>query len=225
MESLKKNKGKIRKLLENGKIYCLLMFMTFIIESMRRTKIFFFILFFSSISVFAAPGGPGGPGGGGPSGGIGNPGSPGSRPGQERGPSPGAVPPPPAPNSRTGGTSEPSKNPPSQIMNYRGMRTVAVREPLKVLDTRILDSKNNKVQMEIKFNQSVNPLSIEKSSIILNDSPVTNAAKIAFNQKGDMLTLTLPAELVNKSEIESAKLKLLNVQTYDGKFVKELEIK
>lgn len=211
---------------------------------MKKKSALFYIFITISLSLFAAPppgGAPNGgkgPGGGNPGGnGIssGRPNAPSGKPnapsGRPNAPSGGGRPdshnsrPAPPPQGGSMGNAIPSKNPPSQVMNYRGMRTAAVSAPLKVLNTSVSTGKDNNLQLEIKFNQTVNPLSITRKSILINEEPAANSVKITFNKKGDLMILSFAADSISRSELENFSVKLLSVETYDGKYIKELEIK
>ncbi|MDY2839375.1 MAG: hypothetical protein SOT46_03270 [Treponema sp.] len=197
---------------------------------MKKKSALFYIFITISLSLFAAPP-PGGAPNGGKGPGGGNPGGNGIPSGRPNSPSGGGRPdshnsrPAPPPQSGSMGNAIPSKNPPSQVMNYRGMRTAAVSAPLKVLNTSVSTGKDNNLQLEIKFNQTVNPLSITRKSILINEEPAANSVKITFNKKGDLMILSFDADSISRSELENFSVKLLSVETYDGKYIKELEIK
>lgn len=204
---------------------------------MKKKSALFYIFITISLSLFAAPppgGAPNGgkgPGGGNPGGNGISSGRPNAPSGRPNSPSGGGRPdshnsrPAPPPQGGSMGNTIPSKNPPSQVMNYRGMRTAAVSAPLKVLNTSVSTGKDNNLQLEIKFNQTVNPLSITRKSILINEEPAANSVKITFNKKGDLMILSFDVDSISRSELENFSVKLLSVETYDGKYIKELEIK
>ena len=187
-----------------------------------------FLVFFIFFSVISAQ--PRGQAGGPPSFSGGNPapppsnGSKGPPPGGRSGPPPGRN-----PGSNQGSSSSSSggfsaSDPNYNLWNYRGKRTSSVSAPLEVVEKSVVFIKN-KLQLVIQFNQAVNPVMLTASSIFLNDSSLPDETKIKFNRKADSVTLTFIDDFISKEDLESAAIILRDIQTFDGKSVKELIVK
>lgn len=205
-----------------------------------KSYIVFLLLPFLSAHIFAEPsgisGGPGHSGGfGGPAGGFsGGPAGP-SGPGiggraPSGGPSIAGIASahagdfgghmsPSAPNSHTPGHSAPSNLPDYEIMNYRGTRTAANKKDFSLQSIKSNLSDDDMLTLEIRFNQSVNPLSFKDESIILDGENICNEAKLVFNKKGDTLKISVPFE--NKS----FSLLVQNVESFGGKKINPVELK
>lgn len=126
---------------------------------------------------------------------------------------------PSAPNSHTPGHSAPSNLPDYEIMNYRGTRTAANKKDFSLQSIKSNLSDDDMLTLEIRFNQSVNPLSFKDESIILDGENICNEAKLVFNKKGDTLKISVPFE--NKS----FSLLVQNVESFGGKKINPVELK
>lgn len=210
-------------------------------KNVRKLSAVLFAIFIVSSSLTAHPshGPAGGPAGGSaPSFGAqrsgsvssGNNSAPPPPPGGQKGPGPGGRSGPP-PGSSSGPSSGGSSLGPSSpygpngnLWNYRGKRTAAVTSPLEVVGKTILFIKN-RLQLVIQFNQAVNPSGMKASSIFLNERKLPEEIKIKFNRKADSVTLTFIDDFISKEDLESATIILRDIQTFDGKSVKELIVK
>lgn len=203
------------------------------VESLKSFIIFLLIPFLSA-SIFAEPsvgsgrsfGGPAGGFSGGPAGHGGNGGRGPSTGPSIAGISPaheggfvGHVSPPSAGGAHSAGHSAPVNLPEGKIMNYRGTRTAASQKEFSLQSIKSNLSDDAMLTLEIRFNQSVNPLSFKDESIILNGENICNETKLSFNKKGDTLKISVPFE--NKS----FSLLVQNVESFGGKKINPVELK
>lgn len=201
-----------------------------------KSFIIFLLIPFLSVAVFADPsvgsgraGGVAGSAGGFSRGPSGHGGSGGHAP--SRGPAiagissaheggfVGHVSPPSAGGAHSAGHSAPVNLPEGKIMNYRGTRTAASQKEFSLQSIKSNLSDDAMLTLEIRFNQSVNPLSFKDESIILNGENICNETKLSFNKKGDTLKISVPFE--NKS----FSLLVQNVESFGGKKINPVELK
>ncbi len=109
------------------------------------------------------------------------------------------VPPPPSPEKKDG-----------VIMNYRGIRTYSVQFPLKVRNVKCSRVDENTIVIEIAFNQSIDPRSIKKASILIDGEEIEKSPRFFFNKKGDTVKFELA---FCKDEFE---LKMQGICSFDG---------
>ena len=112
----------------------------------------------------------------------------------------------------------------SQIINYRGERKLCSSDPLEIIETAI-DKKNNTVRLNILFNQAVDSAKICNDSVFFNGEKVDTNVIIKFNRKSDSVTIIWPLAFYSEEEIQKSSVKLVNVQTFDGKIIEELNVK
>ncbi len=107
----------------------------------------------------------------------------------------------------------------SDIINYRGSRVLYNGGDFALQNVKTRREGNEKVTVELTFNQSLNPLSVNTSSILLNGQAVSSETKFSFNKKGDTIRMDLPVELENVS------ITVQNVESFDGTPLAPVEIK
>lgn len=110
----------------------------------------------------------------------------------------------------------PEKNP-ENIMNYRGSRTYAEDLPLKITQTKCF-CKDDMVSLIIIFNQNINPRSLHRDSILINNMPIPLGSRFAFSKRGNTIRILLP-----KQET-SFKLKVQNISSFNGSLLEPVEI-
>ena len=109
-----------------------------------------------------------------------------------------------------------------------GERKMPSNEDLEPTKARVVCTNREEevAQIDIAFNQCINPLSIENNSILINGNPLPENAEIVFNRSGDTLSIKLSKDkLLNVSENvdgkEKIKIEVFNIQSFDGKISKE----
>ena len=97
------------------------------------------------------------------------------------------------------------------VMHYRGNRVYAENLPFEISCIRCRRLDENLLALHIVFNQSINPRSISRESILVNGMPLPDDIRFAFNRKGDTIKI-----IIFQRE-KSFKLKIQNVTSFDGK--------
>lgn len=116
---------------------------------------------------------------------------------------------PPKPGTR------PPKN---SVINYRGTRMPAVNDFFFVKTAKYSRLNENFVEMEVAFNQSINPKSVKPNLIIIDGAELPEDTKFSFNKKGDTVRFSLPVGL------PLGKLKVMGLLSYTGTLVMPAEI-
>lgn len=101
---------------------------------------------------------------------------------------------PPLPPDQEKPFPEPPKLPPKDpdsIIYYRGNRMYTKDSELKVIRTRGERLDENTILLEIFFNQSINPRTVDNDSILLDDEPLPDDTRFMFNRKGDIIRIIL----------------------------------
>lgn len=106
----------------------------------------------------------------------------------------------------------------AEIVNYRGARKVITDESFKVCCIKSEKTKNDSISVEIRFNQEINPKSFSSSNLKINGKSVNNDVKFSFSRKGDSVKIQIP------SQSESFSLSLVNIQTFDGEEIQEIQL-
>ena len=112
----------------------------------------------------------------------------------------------------------------SLYLNYRGERKSFPREKLNISNFTYEFIDNELVNIEIKFNQSINPLSISNSCIKMNEYPVCEKSTINFNKKADIVTIKMPVQYFNviiEDSKEKIRVEIAEIQTFDGNAVQD----
>ena len=107
---------------------------------------------------------------------------------------------------------------PENIMNYRGTRTYSEDLPLKITQTKSIRKEDNMVSIIIIFNQNINPRSLHRDSILINNMPIPMGARFAFNKRGDTIKILIPLQ------DSSFKLKVQNISSFNGSLLEAVEI-
>ena len=116
---------------------------------------------------------------------------------------------PPKPGTR------PPKN---SVINYRGTRMPAVNDFFFVKTAKYCKVNEKFIEMEVAFNQSINPKSIKPSLIVIDGAELPEDTKFSFNKKGDTVRFSLPVGL------PLGKLKVRGLLSYTGTLVMPAEI-
>lgn len=106
----------------------------------------------------------------------------------------------------------------AEIVNYRGTRKVITDESFRVCCIKSERTKNNSVSVEICFNQEINPKSFSSSNLKINGKSANNDVKFSFSRKGDSVKIQIPFQS------ESFSLSLINIQTFDGEKIQEIQL-
>lgn len=148
------------------------------------------------MGLYAAPAAPaaGVPAGGSASGG-GNPPPPG----------PGNPPPPGSPRPLP-----PSPKDPDNMLYYRGSRMTQEELPLEVNLVKAKKLGAGKVDVEIVFNQSINPRTVKHHYIAIDGLELPQTVRFWFNRKGDTVKFTL------ESEKDAFEMGLKRIRAFDG---------
>ncbi len=156
------------------------------------------ILLFSLLmaGLFAAPSAPSAPATGASAPAAGNP--------PPHGPGPG-TPPPPHPRPLP-----PSPKDPDNMLYYRGNRTAQEDLPLTVNQVKVNRVGVDQVDVEIVFNQSINPRSVKTHRITIDGSELPQNVSIWFNKKGDTVKFMLA------SEKDSLEFGIKGIRAFNG---------
>lgn len=156
------------------------------------------ILLFSLLmaGLFAAPSAPAVPATGASAPAAGNP--------PPHGPGPG-TPPPQHPRPLP-----PSPKDPDNMLYYRGNRTAQEDLPLTVNQVKVSRVGVDQVDVEIVFNQSINPRSVKTHRITIDGSELPQNVSIWFNKKGDTVKFMLA------SEKDSLELGIKGIRAFNG---------
>ncbi len=102
-------------------------------------------------------------------------------------------------------------------MHYRGNRVSPENLPLEINLVKCIRLDENVVELQIIFNQCINPRSFRHNSIIINGSPLPKSVRFTFNRRGDTIKVIL------FQRQNSFKLKISDVESFDGKTIEEAE--
>ena len=103
-------------------------------------------------------------------------------------------------------------------INYRGSRVYADKGPLLLTYTRPVRLNEKTVMLEIAFNQAINPRSVKKSSICIDNQELPADIDFYFNKKGDSLRVEVPLEKDN------FVIKIQGIRSFDGKQMESVEL-
>ncbi len=131
--------------------------------------------------------------------------------------------PPPAPGPGPGNGAPPPRPPrplppspkdPDNMLYYRGNRTAQEDLPLTVNQVKISRVGPSVVDVEIAFNQSINPRSVKPSRITIDGNEVPQNVRFCFNKKGDTVKFMLT------SEKDSLELGIKGIRAFNGTVMK-----
>ena len=171
---------------------------------MKLLKRQLLILLFSLLmaGLFAAPSAPAAPATGASAPAAGNP--------PPHGPEPGpGTPPPQHPRPLP-----PSPKDPDNMLYYRGNRTAQEDLPLTVNQVKVSRAGATQVDVEIVFNQSINPRSVKHSRITIDGNEVPQNVSFWFNKKGDTVKFMLA------SEKDSLEMGIKGIRAFNGTVMK-----
>ena len=118
-------------------------------------------------------------------------------------PAAGNPPPAPAPGPGPGNGAPPSRPPhplppspkdPDNMLYYRGSRTTQEEQPLIVNQIKAERMGPAIVDIEIAFNQSINPRTVKHHFITVDGIELPKAVRFWFNKKGDTIKFILTSE-------------------------------
>ncbi|MCR4736035.1 MAG: hypothetical protein K5829_13630 [Treponema sp.] len=107
--------------------------------------------------------------------------------------------------------SETSSSSQNEIINYRGNRKVVSNTDISLLSYSFNNS-DEKIIIELNFNQSVNPKSITKDNILIDGEKICQKCKISFNKNSDSVKILIDG----KSLAEVKNIELFNIASIDG---------
>ena len=142
---------------------------------------------------------------------------PGSGPAEARGPEDN-MPPPGPPPSTNPPPAPPSPKNPDSMMYYRGTRTVQQTIPLNISQVKASRSTEESLDLEIIFNQSINPRSVKNTCITINGEELPENTKFAFNKKGDTIKVSVTVQN------NSFELGLQKIRAFDGRLITPIKI-
>ena len=105
----------------------------------------------------------------------------------------------------------------SEIINYRGTRTLLTNGDFSLQSVKSEPVSDSKSNLEITFNQSVNPRTFTENSILI-DGAAISPKKFTFNKKGDTIKIEVP------SENKAFNLTIQNVESFDGTKIEPIQI-
>ncbi len=113
----------------------------------------------------------------------------------------------------------PGPHPPKDsVMNYRGTRMLAENEIFAVKKARCCKLNETCAEIEVSFNQSINPRSIKPCCIMIDNLELPDETKFSFNKKGDTIRFTVPLDWTIK------KLNVKGLRSYTGTLIMPAEI-
>lgn len=104
----------------------------------------------------------------------------------------------------------PSPKDPDNMLYYRGNRTAQEDLPLTVNQVKVSRVGAAQVDVEIVFNQSINPRSVKTHRITIDGSELPQNVSIWFNKKGDTVKFMLA------SEKDSLELGIKGIRAFNG---------
>ncbi len=120
---------------------------------------------------------------------------------------------PPLPPDQDKPFLDSQKHPPKDqdnIIRYRGNRIYIENIELQVAQVKCTRQDEANVSIEIFFNQSINPRSMNEDSIYINDQPLPKKTRFLYNRRGDTLKL-----IISMQEDEFS-LKVQNINSFSG---------
>lgn len=96
------------------------------------------------------------------------------------------------------------------IINYRGNRVLSSSDSFLIENVKAESTSKYSLNIEIRFNQSINPLSISSDSILVNGEKISDKSKFSFSKKGDTIRVAVP-----KTK-DSYSILVQNVESFDG---------
>ncbi len=127
--------------------------------------------------------------------------------------------PPPAPGPGPGNGAPPPQHPrplppspkdPDNMLYYRGNRTAQEDLPLTVNQVKVSRVGAAQVDVEIVFNQSINPRSVKHYRITIDGNEVPQNVSFWFNKKGDTVKFMLA------SEKDSLEFGIKGIRAFNG---------
>jgi len=104
------------------------------------------------------------------------------------------------------------------LMYYRGTRTISENEPLIINRAECKKNDEKTSTLEIAFNQSINPRSVNHTSFFIDGNPLPDGTRFSFNKKGDTIKITIPVQS------DSFMLSVQGILSYDGTQMEPAEI-
>lgn len=83
------------------------------------------------------------------------------------------------------------------MMHYRGMRMLSSRTEFYVTEIEFEEKDDIKIKLKVKFNTQINPRTVKRSDILLNEKSIPQNAKISFSKKGNKLEIEFPLFLLD----------------------------
>ena len=108
------------------------------------------------------------------------------------------------------GKNEPSRENTPEILYYRGSRILYENDAFLLQDVKTKRVNSDEMNLELTFNQSINPLSFSTDSILLDGESIPAKTKFAFNKKGDTIRIAVPARS------ENFNLTITALKSFDG---------
>ena len=99
------------------------------------------------------------------------------------------------------------------IIHYRGQRLYLEETPLKVNHIKYEALNESLVCIEIFFNQSINPRSITHESFLLDEEPLPDSTRFAFNRKGDII------KIIAHIEYADFYLRIQDIRSFNGTII------
>ena len=104
------------------------------------------------------------------------------------------------------------------IFYYRGSRAYAEELPLTIYQINCERIDENLISLELVFNQSINPRSVHRDSLLIDRNNLPEGIRFSFNKKGDRLKAIIPVSA------NSFGLTVQNVRAFDGTMIEPVEI-
>ena len=104
------------------------------------------------------------------------------------------------------------------IFYYRGNRAYSENLPLEIYQINCQRLDENKVIIELVFNQSINPRSINQNSLLIDNNTLPDGIRFSFNKKGDRIKIEVSLSG------DTFDLKIQNVRAFDGTLIEPVEM-
>ena len=95
--------------------------------------------------------------------------------------------------------------------------------PFLVTQVKSTKADDSSISLEITFNQSINPKSVNHTSIFVDGKPLPDGTRFSFNKKGDTIKLTVSSK--NGETANGAfTLQIQNISSFDGTGIDPVDI-
>lgn len=91
---------------------------------------------------------------------------------------------------------------PHHVVPYRGMRMPHKSDVFYVIKIESEKERNDMIEIEMKFNMPVDPRTLQRHHILINDKPLPSDVRLHFNKAGDKIKILMQAAALFTAEQE-----------------------